>query len=673
MSPSGPSHAVAAADKSLGGSAEQTRIAAFGDSLMWGQGLRREDRFTAVIATLLKVLLKKPAIIVYDRSRSGAKIASRGEDRALFPDTFPALFPAGKGLKPFLESTDERPASNLYGEVPATFPTVRAQIAMLDDTTGRSVDVALVDGGINDAEPEEIVNPQVETGKFIEKFDGAIREIGHVDVLDLLQRVRRKCPNAVIFYFGFFPILSYKSDTGKLRDFLEHEFGDPFGWWLNENVLDPLGEPFGFGKDVNHVIHEGIVRAMWLRSRWQYWTRRAVVDANRNDEIRGPGIIYVPSGMTEDNAIFTPTPFLHDDPIDPTTDAARSERVKHIPRLDQFSHMKELYDVLTLILNEQPGLQAQLHMSGAKELMTKFSETVDGPLRLLRAFDGFVATPDRRNLLTVLGHLGAEIARIQTALIASVSHPNELGARQYAENAVARFRRLREFRDAVATATPPAQQPQQAQLAPNPRAAALDNTLRRYGLRTQRALVADADHLDVDSLAVIVTTAKNSDRMFAPDVCLGVVTKRGTRRPVDHQYLLNFSYEIKGGLPTQSEFIEKLYSHFEPGAKNFFTIDTAGAIRLDEIVATFIVVGPHPRKDAKLMGRNWRPTSLQLEVNGQRVVDRNLSGSVFGPLAILDLNYPARMQNFVPSKVTPIQLAPAKPFTVARKVTGRSP
>ena len=64
-------------------------------------------------------------------------------------------------------------------------------------------------------------------------MDGQIRAVAQGDVLDLLGRVRRKCPNAVILSFGFFAPLSLKSSTSKVRDAFKYETDDDIGWFLD--------------------------------------------------------------------------------------------------------------------------------------------------------------------------------------------------------------------------------------------------------------------------------------------------------------------------------------------------------------------------------------------------------------------------------------------------------
>src|SRR5262249_21714249 len=153
-------------------------IAAFGDSLMWGQGLNRQDRFTARIAQAVpQILGTQQAVVSADASRSGAQIRGRSDQRTTFVDRFPTLFRNQAAIDAFLQGRNERPATGLYGEVPAPFPTVRGQVDLITDALGATIDVALVDGGVNDINVEDIVNPQVSPREYVERWDGQIRSV----------------------------------------------------------------------------------------------------------------------------------------------------------------------------------------------------------------------------------------------------------------------------------------------------------------------------------------------------------------------------------------------------------------------------------------------------------------------------------------------------------------
>jgi hypothetical protein len=606
---------------------------------MWGQGLRRSRRFTELITALLPVVLgTQQAIVVHDASRSGAQIRARRSQRNDFVDTFPALFTSARQKALFLSGTDE-PASGLYGEHPAPFPTVNRQVAMLSDAAGRTIDVALVDGGVNDIDVEDIVNPAVSPGEFVERWDGDIRSVGHDDVLELLGRVRRKCPNAVILYFGFFAPLSYLSSTRALRDLFEYETDDAIGWFLNEI--------FGC-EDVNAAILAAQTRATWLQGRWQYWTRQAVVDANGNDAVRGPGVLFVPSGFGPDNSAFAKTPFIFDDYRDPTGDPARAERRRRIPRIDHLDEMQTMYNT---------GLNSGGIGLPAKDDVRKLEAAIDGPTPLKAAMRAYVDNKKTENLVRMLTLLRGDILRMRHALIASTGHPNNQGARSYADNAI---RRLGDHRDIT--------QKVNAEERPGARPAApglgetLDAKLRRYNLRGLGTLHADVGHLDVDSLAVRVVNGVRSDQNFFPDVWLVVTTKDADGRKGRRQYLLNFVYRTID-VALAGKWVVKPYPHFEPGVTNRFTVDTMGTLRLDEITGCSVLIGGDRLKGLealKAYGKVWRPDVVRLEVNGHQVAEVDTAGQEFGFFSSLDLSYPAPQPDFKPPKLPTVTVRAVK-------------
>src|SRR5947208_2321295 len=115
--------------------APELRVAAFGDSMMWGQGLAETDKFKHLVTASIGRAHHLPARLVYDRSRSGAQVEERAEQRSDFIDTFPYLFHSQAERLAFI-GRDESPAEKLYGEIPATFPIIQSQISMCTDTLG---------------------------------------------------------------------------------------------------------------------------------------------------------------------------------------------------------------------------------------------------------------------------------------------------------------------------------------------------------------------------------------------------------------------------------------------------------------------------------------------------------------------------------------------------------
>lgn len=609
-----------------------THVAAFGDSLMWGQGLERSGRFAQQITNALPTIFgTKQAVISADASRSGAQIRARGDQRQTFPDTFPSLFQSASERAKFLKALDESPASRLYGEVPATFPTVRGQVAMVPDALGKTIDVALVNGGVNDISPQDIINPQVSTGQFVERWDGEIRSVFRDDVLELIGRVRHKCPNAIILYFGFFSPLSYRSSKSKIREAFKYELDDDVGWWIN----GLLGI-----KDVDAAVLEAVTRAVWMQGRFQYWARQAVVVANRTEALRGPGVLFVPSAFQPENSVFASAPYLWEAYRPPTKDPAQAERKKRCPRIDQIDKLQGLYDWIT----STSGPQGRLMPPTSSDTNSVLGK-IDGPLLLKESMKAYLADASSDNLATMTGYLRTEILRIRRAVIASMSHPNPAGAKSYAQVALGRLRSHADALKRIAVEQRPG-----SPAAGTGTGETLDTTLRRYGLRGTGPIQSAVGHQDVDSLAVQVTTGATSARDFFPDVWLEITVKGAKGISSRRQYKLNFEYTRKlfaygPAIKNQRAWwVSKLYPQFEPGTTSRFTIDTMGRLRLDEVTKCVIRVGGDRLAGKQpLLGRSygkfWRPAEVRLEVNGQEVASVGTSGSL-GFDTTLDLGYP---------------------------------
>jgi hypothetical protein len=598
------------------------RVAAFGDSIMWGQGIRRRQRFTELIANQLAADVGRKPVIARDRSRSGAQINASREQRGEFLVTFPELFTNRPQRQRFRDG-DEGRATRLDGEVPATFPTISWQVENLTDADGKTIDVALVTGGGNDIDFVSVVNPQKFPGAFIEEYDGAIRRIGHDEVLELLGRVRTKCPNAVILLIGYHKPLSYSSQANEIRAFFKKEggYGD-LAWWANDT--------FNF-VNVDRKVEEARIRSEWAVGRAQHWMRQAVADACRSRAMRGPGVLFVPVQWDRTGAAFGQgESFVYDDYTHPTTDPVQAAREKAIPRADVLDDLYRAHSVITTRGSFPRDVQVQ-------QAVAKLA-ALSGPEDLLEAVQRLQQAPPRDYQIRkndVLRALMREIKRIQRALIASFLHPNEAAARQYADTAVTRYREHVRLRDAIVQAERPGSG---GAASPPPGEETTDQLLTRFGLRTPGAsLLADVGHLRVDAIHLIVVTERASDRDLAPDIYVEV--KRRGKATWVHR--LNFPYGITA-LPVR---LRKFYPHFEPAQTNRFTVPVTIDLMLEQITGVFLRMGDDRWAGSAVPhGTVWRPRRVELSLNGDVVRDITFRRRQVQPGDRLSLGYPPRRQ-----------------------------
>jgi hypothetical protein len=129
-----------------------------------------------------------------------------------------------------------------------------ASLRRINDLRLKTIDLALVTGGANDLDYDTILNPREFPGAFLDEFDGRIQTIAHDDLLDLIRRVRMKCPSAVILVFGYPAPISYGSHKSKIRNFFKQEFDDPVRWWINRLVKVV---------DIEEMIVEAKTRSIW--------------------------------------------------------------------------------------------------------------------------------------------------------------------------------------------------------------------------------------------------------------------------------------------------------------------------------------------------------------------------------------------------------------------------
>jgi lysophospholipase L1-like esterase len=141
------------------------------------------------------------------------------------------LFTSDTEMLDFLSGPGhDEPATRLFGENPATFPTVRGQLVLAGEPDP-SVDLVIINGGANDTEFEEVLDP---TGPTPSAITRTITEVCGRMLRDLLTETRRQFPSAVIIVPGYFSALSVNSDRGDLKELFEYLSEKP-EWQLAVN------------------------------------------------------------------------------------------------------------------------------------------------------------------------------------------------------------------------------------------------------------------------------------------------------------------------------------------------------------------------------------------------------------------------------------------------------
>lgn len=158
---------------SKGQEADEFHVVVIGDSIAWGNGLNKEDKYPYLIADWLDEKLDRPVdVTVY--AHSGAAIS--GE--------------SGESIDPNLNSGT---------------PTLMDQAKKIENKD--DVDLILVSGGINDVGVMNILNAYTPSDD-IDKSAQSIQE----PMKDLLSSLLSECKNAKIIVTSYYPIVSEKSE-----------------------------------------------------------------------------------------------------------------------------------------------------------------------------------------------------------------------------------------------------------------------------------------------------------------------------------------------------------------------------------------------------------------------------------------------------------------------------
>jgi lysophospholipase L1-like esterase len=231
------------------------RILGLGDSIIWGQGLLPEEKFTTLVQQAL-LPAHPEGVTLESLAHSGAVIGANGATGT--------------------PQVEEVPASRL------------SIIEQCDGfaSSPDNVDLVIMNGGINDVGVATILNPLA----LIPSLDAKLVHACHDGMLVLLKKVSAKFSKSTcrILVAGYYPILSAMSDPVGVSKLLS---------LFGVAVPDFLEKDFDF---INPVFNR--CEAFFKDSTTQLM--KAIADAG------DPRITFVPSGFTDANSAFVPNTSL---------------------------------------------------------------------------------------------------------------------------------------------------------------------------------------------------------------------------------------------------------------------------------------------------------------------------------------------------------------------------
>ena len=168
---------------------------AFGDSIMWGQGLTEGLKFGSLVKSWVEASLPGRSVTFQSFAHSGAVI---------LPDA-------------------QQDAAGVFGgEVPSSYPSIHGQLARALDTfatrgiTAAEIDLVLLNGGINDIGVVNILNPIASTNSVSELTRDSITDRMNY----LLPTAAGLFPNAKFIVPGYFPIITPESSVFEITALL---------------------------------------------------------------------------------------------------------------------------------------------------------------------------------------------------------------------------------------------------------------------------------------------------------------------------------------------------------------------------------------------------------------------------------------------------------------------
>ena len=258
-----------------------------GDSLIWGQGLFEKDKFYTLTADWLRTdaFGQSRQVNLMVKAHSGATIR----------------FDAKEAEKYRAAGRDE---THFYqGEVNVSTPSMWKQVetASTDYKSrgrDRGADLVMLSAGITDLAVEGVLNPFQDPRMLPRQ----IEEVCQKRVGALLAHIAEHNPDSKIAVVGYYPIISPRSSRSAVFNGWLETLNVPN--WLQGLANNPVMRPLLFGR----LFKKALIRSRIWSSDSDRQLRTAV--AGHNTKAGWEQAIFIPSVLTEENAVETPNTLL---------------------------------------------------------------------------------------------------------------------------------------------------------------------------------------------------------------------------------------------------------------------------------------------------------------------------------------------------------------------------
>ena len=257
-------------------------LVVLGDSVQLGNGLREDDKFSALVTEVIERETGRK-VILQRYAQSGARIVP--------------------------EEGDGICECNCIGEVPKVHTSISTQVDQIERP--ELVDLVLMGGCINDVGVGTILDlqtPSSDLTELTEQFCG-------VEMVRLLENVHRTVPQAGIVVTGYYQLIGPESDLFALQTWLEtHETESD----ADVSASAPTDEPGLAEESPTYADHAedvaALIETLTTRSvvflEGAHRNLNAAVNAVNAEIDDGPMIAFADPGFGPENALFGPERWL---------------------------------------------------------------------------------------------------------------------------------------------------------------------------------------------------------------------------------------------------------------------------------------------------------------------------------------------------------------------------